>query len=103
MIRLGKYGIDVSERCYRIGKIATVYNKKDKKHEEILADAGYYSTIETALKAVYKRMTSDTLATYDGDLKGAVVAIRKCTDEFKKLVEDAFPNLRIIESEVSPL
>ena len=102
MIRLGKYGINVSDRCYEVGKIATRTVKKTDKNtnekidveEEYLANSGYYTSIESALNATYKRIAADALNNYDGDLKGAIEAIHKRTAEFEKLVRDAIPDIK---------
>lgn len=103
MIRLGKYGINVSDRCFEVGKIATRTIKKTDKNtnekteveEEVLANSGYYTSLESALNGVYKRITVDALSNYDGDLKGAIEAIHKRTTEFEKLVRDALPDVKI--------
>lgn len=103
MIRLGKYGINVSDRCFEVGKIATRTIKKTDKNtnekteveEEVLANSGYYTSLESALNGVYKRITVDALSNYDGNLQGAIELVRKRTDAFEKLVRDALPDVKI--------
>lgn len=95
MIRLGNYGINVSDRCYEVGKIATRIDKKTGNSEEILANSGYHTTLESALKAAYRRVTADAIKSYDGDLQGAIELVRKRTDAFEKLVRDALPDAKI--------
>lgn len=100
MIRLGAYGINVSDRQYEIGKIANrMIKKKDKDtnetievEEEVLTNSGYYTTLESALTALYRRVASDAVKSYDGDLKGAIQLLTKRTEAFEKLVKDALPD-----------
>lgn len=100
MIRIGSYGINVSDRCFEVGKIATRAIKKTDKNtnekteveEEVLTNSGYYSTLESALAALYRRLTMEAVKSYDGDLNGAVRLLTKRTEAFEKLIKDALPD-----------
>lgn len=95
MIRIGKYGIDTTERSFAIGKIQKSVNKKTGLEEERLADPGYYSTLDGALMAVYRRLIAEGVNTYDGDLKGVVEAVRKRTRDFERMVQEALPKPKL--------
>lgn len=92
MIRIGIYGINVSDRQYEIGKITTRTNTKTGATEEVLTNSGYYTTLESALTALYRRFTMDALKSYDGDLNGAIQLLTKRTEAFEKLIKDALPD-----------
>ena len=91
MIRIGKYGIDTSERCYAVGIISTYKNKTTGKDTDVLAGAQYYSDLPTALNSLIKRNRLEALRDFEGDLKAAVKAISEADNELKRLIEEAMP------------
>ena len=91
MIRVGKYGIDTSERCYAVGIVSTYKNKNTGKETEILTGAQYYSDLPAALKSLIKRNRLETLREFDGDLKAAVKAISEADNELERLIKEAIP------------
>lgn len=92
MIRLGNYGINVSDKQYEVGKIASRTNAKTGATEEVLTGSGYHTKLESALNSVYRRVTADAVKSYDGDLAGALRLIAKRTEEFEKLIKAALPD-----------
>ena len=88
MIRiLGKYGIDVSDRCYSVGKICTTTDKKTGNQVEVLQAPSYCTTVEAALKSLRKRLHMEGLKSFDGTLEEAVKRVQAMDDRFNKEME----------------
>ena len=92
MIRvIDKYGIEVSDKCYAAGKIGKtkVTDKKTNVTTEVICiqNPSYCTSVQSALKAIRKRMQMDALKNIDGDLETAVAAIRALDERFEKMVE----------------
>lgn len=88
---LGKYGIEVSDKCYAAGKIGKqkVTDKNTKITTEIdyIQNPAYCTSIQSALKAIRKRMQLDALKNIDGELETAINEIRALDERFEKLIE----------------
>lgn len=83
MIRImDKYGIEVSEKCYAVGKIGKSTNKKTGEVTEDLQHPAYCTSIASALKAVRKRLHMDAVKSFDGPLEEAIDKIRAIDDRF---------------------
>lgn len=83
MIRvMDKYGIEVSEKCYTVGKIGKVTDKKIGEVREVLQCSAYCSTIANALNALRRRIHMDAVKTFDGTLEEAVDKIKAIDDRF---------------------
>lgn len=103
MIRIGPYGINISDRCFEVGKITVRTVKKTDKDtketaetkEEYLNNPGYYFTMDTALKAVRKRMLIDAIKDYDGDLMDAIALVKACDRDFSRLVKRALDGAEV--------
>lgn len=95
MIRIGKYGIDTTERCYAIGKIRKTTDKKTGEEMEVLDNPGYYTTFSSALLGLHRRISLDAVAAVDGDLLTAITAVQKHTKDFEEVVKAALPLPRL--------
>lgn len=88
---LGKYGIEVSDKCYAAGKIGKtkVTDKKTDVTTEVdcIQNPAYCTSFQSALKAIRKRMQMDALKNIDGDLEAAVNEIRALDERFEKMIE----------------
>jgi hypothetical protein len=79
---MDKYGIEVSEKCYAVGKIGKVTNKNTGEVREALQCPAYCSTIANALNALRRRIHMDAVKTFDGTLEEAVDKIKAIDDRF---------------------
>ena len=91
MIRvIGDYGIDASDKCYAVGRISKLKEKKDGKYtgeeKEYLINPSYVTTFTGALKCIRKDMQRETIKSIDGDLKAAIEAIQKCDERFEQMI-----------------
>ena len=86
MIRVGKYGIDASDRCYEVGKIGKITDKKTGEEKEHIVNPSYFPTIQGALKHIRKKMHFETVKNMDGDIQSAIEALRKTDEHFEKLI-----------------
>lgn len=78
MIRiLEKYGIEVSDKCYAVGKISNTTDKKTGKLLEVLQSPSYCTTIEAAVKALRRKLHMDSIKSFDGTLEAAINEIHK--------------------------
>ena len=88
---LGKYGIEVSDKCYAAGKIGkqkiTDKNTKITTEVDCIQNPAYCTSFQSALKAIRKRMQMDALKNIDGDLEAAVNVIRTLDERFEKMIE----------------
>ena len=83
MIRImDKYGIEVSDKCYAVGKIGKSIDKKTGKESETLLHPAYCTSIASALKALRGRLIADSIKSFDGTLEEAVDRIRTLDDRF---------------------
>lgn len=96
MIRvLDKYGIEVSDKCFAVGKICTTTEKKTDKQTgetivrqvEVLQAPSYCTTVEAALKSLRKRLHMEGLKSFDGTLEEAVKRVQAMDDRFNKEME----------------
>ena len=89
MIRIDKYGIETTEKCFTVGKIATrIVDKQTGAQVEYLAQPAYYSSLAGCLRAIRRRMRMDALASFDGDLASALEVLRQMDEHFTTLVSD---------------
>lgn len=84
---IGKYGIEVSDKCYAAGKIGKQTDKKTGKEFDYIQNPAYCTSVQSALKAIRKRMQMDALKNIDGDLETAINEIRALDERFEKMVE----------------
>lgn len=83
MIRvMDKYGIDVSEKCYAVGKIGKSINKKTGEVTEDLQHPAYCTSISSALSALRKRLHMEAVKSFDGPLEEAIDKIRAIDERF---------------------
>lgn len=83
MIRvMDKYGIEVSEKCYAVGKIGKSINKKTGEVNEDLQHPAYCTSIANALGVIRKRLHMDAVKSFDGTLEDAIDKIRAIDDRF---------------------
>lgn len=83
MIRImDKYGIEVSDKCYAVGKIGKSVDKKTGKESEILLHPSYCTSVASALNALRKRLHMDVVKSFDGTLEEAVSKINAIDDRF---------------------
>ena len=91
MIHIGDYGIDVSDKCYTVGKISNIKVKKDGKEtgeeREYLINPSYATSFAFALKCVRKAMHREAIGNTDGDLNAAIEAIQKADTMFESLIK----------------
>lgn len=86
MIRIGKYGIDASDRCYCVGKLYKITNKKTGEEIEYISNGRYYGTLKGALSSIRKDMHLEAIMNMNGDLQAAIEALRKADEQFEKLI-----------------
>lgn len=88
---LGKYGIEVGDKCYAAGKIGkqkvTDKNTKITTEVDYIQNPAYCTSVQSALKAIRKRMQMDALKNIDGDIETAINEIRAIDERFEKMVE----------------
>ena len=84
---LGKYGIEVSDKCYAAGKIGKQTDKKTGVEFDYIQNPAYCTSIQSALKAIRKRMQLDALKNIDGELETAINEIRALDERFEKLIK----------------
>lgn len=84
---LGKYGIEVGDKCYAAGKIGKQTDKKTGQEFDYIQNPAYCTSIQSALKAVRKRMQMEALKNTDGELETAINEIRALDERFEKLIE----------------
>ena len=90
MIRiLDKYGIEVSEKCYVVGKICKTTNKKTGEQLETFQSPSYCTTIEAAVKALRRKLHMDSIKSFDGTLEAAISEIKKLDDRFYGALKEA--------------
>ena len=90
MVRiLEKYGIEVSEKCYAVGKIRNTTDKITGQPEEEIQSPAYCTTLEGALQALRRKMHLDAIKPFDGTLEEAVEKIRSLDDRFCAAIEGA--------------
>ena len=83
MIRvLDKYGIEVSDRCYAVGKICTTTDKKTGKQVDIIQAPSYCTSVESAIKSLRRRLHMEGLKSFDGTLGEAVKRVQEMDDKF---------------------
>lgn len=92
MIRvIGKYGIEVSDKCYAAGKIGkqkvTDKNTKITTEVDYIQNPAYCTSVRNALNAIRKRMQMDALKNVDGDLETAINEMRTLDERFEKMIE----------------
>ena len=88
MIRImDKYGIEVSDKCYAVGKIGKSVNKKTGEETEMLQSPAYCTSVQGALKSLRKRMHLEALKSFEGTLDEAVKKIQNLDDRFGKEME----------------
>lgn len=88
MIRImDKYGIEVSDKCYAVGKISKSVNKKTGEEAEVIQTPAYCTTIAGALKTLRSRMHLEALKSFEGTLEEAVKKIQGLDDRFGKELE----------------
>lgn len=83
---LGKYGIEVSDKCYAAGKIGKQTDKKTGVEFDYIQNPAYCTSIQSALKAIRKRMQLDALKNIDGELEMAINEIRVLDERFERLI-----------------
>lgn len=88
MIRIiGKYGIDVSDKCYVAGKIGKQIDKKTGAEVEYIQNPAYCTSVQNALNAIRKRMQMDALRNAECDLETATNKIRALDEHFGQMIE----------------
>lgn len=88
MIRvLNKYGIEVSDKCFAVGKICTTTDKKTGNQVEVLQAPSYCTTVEAAIKSLRKRLHMEGLKSFDGTLEEAVKRVQAMDDKLNKELE----------------
>lgn len=91
MIRIGDYGIDVSDRCYAVGKVSKIKVKKNKKEtgeeKEYLINPSYTTSFTYALKCVQKSMRREAIKNTEGDINAAIDAIKQADERFEQMIE----------------
>ena len=87
---IDKYGIEVGDKCFSAGKIGKVKqtNKETKVTTEVICiqNPAYCTSVQSAIKAVRKRMQMDALKNFDGDLEAAIGKIQETDARFEELV-----------------
>lgn len=88
MIRVIKnYGIEVTDRCYVVGRI-TVVQKKNKdgilEKYEIISQPAYFPTFTGCLKWLVERSRADSIRGVDCDLKTAVQVMSEADKRLNK-------------------
>jgi hypothetical protein len=78
-----KYGIEVDERNYIVGKICT-----NKEGEVYLTDKTYHDKITSAISKIAKRTAKEELSCGDYSLDEAVMKIARVYDRFSDMVEE---------------
>lgn len=84
---IGKYGIDVGDKCYSAGKIGKQIDKKTGMETEYIQNPAYCTSVQSALSAIRKRMQMDALRGQDCDLETATNKIRALDERFEKAIE----------------
>lgn len=84
---LGKYGIEVNDKCYAAGKIGKQVDKKTGEEFDYIQNPAYCMSVHSALNAIRKRMQMDVLKNIDGELETAINEIRSLDDRFEKMIE----------------
>lgn len=90
MIKIGDYGIDVSDKCYAVGKISKIKVKKEGKEvgeRDYLINPSYATSFAFALKCVRKAMHREAIGSTDGDLNAAIEAIKQADAMFESFLE----------------
>lgn len=87
MIRVGKYGIDASDRCYEVGKIGKITDKKTGEEKEYIKNARYYGSLDGALRCIRRDMHFEAIRDMDGDLNAAIEALKQVDERFEKLIK----------------
>ncbi len=88
MIRImDKYGIEVSDKCYAVGKIGKSVNKNTKEETEVIQSPAYCTSVEGALKSLRKRMHLEALKSFEGTLEEAVKKIQSLYERFNRELE----------------
>lgn len=88
MIRvIDNYGIDVSDRCYAVGKI--IINKKTRNdgtvvEYEAIQQPAYFPTFELCLKWLAERLRADSFRGIDCDLKTALHVMAEAEKRLSK-------------------
>lgn len=94
MIRMGEYAIEVSDKCYAVGKVNRITVKKTDKEtgikteeeKDYLVNPSYATSLASALKCIRKAMHRDALKSIEGDIKAALDAIQRCDEQFEQLL-----------------
>lgn len=86
MIHIGDYGIDVSDKCYTVGKVSKITDKKTGEEKEYLINPSYATSFAFALKCVRKAMHREAIKNTDGDLNAAIEAIKRCDERFERMI-----------------
>lgn len=88
MIRvLNKYGIEVSDKCFAVGKICVTTDKKTGKQVEVLQSPAYCTSVASAIKALRRRLHMEGLKSFDGPLDEAVKRVQEIDGVFNKELE----------------
>lgn len=87
MIRvIGKYGVEVGDKCFTIGKVSKQTNKNTGETSEVLTNPGYYTSLAGSLEGIRKRMQLEALKDLDGTLEAAVEAVKAVDARFEALI-----------------
>lgn len=97
MIRIGEYAIEVSDKCYAVGKVSRITVKKTDKEtgakteeeKDCIVNPSYATSLASALKCIRKAMHRDALKDMEGDIKTALEAIQRCDEQFEQLLAGA--------------
>ena len=84
---IGKYGIEVSDKCYAAGKVGKQIDKKTGAEVEYIQNPAYCTSVQSALNAIRKRMQMDALRNMDCDLETATNKIRALDERFEQMIE----------------
>lgn len=88
MIRvLGKYGIEVGDKCYAAGKVGKQLDKKTGVEVDYIQNPAYCTSVQNAIDAIRKRMQMDALRNMDCDLETATNKIRALDERFEQMIE----------------
>lgn len=91
MIKIGDYGIDVSDKCYAVGRISKIKVRKagveTGEERDYLINPSYATSFAFALKCVRKAMHRDAIGNTDGDLNAAIKAIQTADAMFESFLE----------------
>ena len=88
MIYIDCYGIDVSDKCFTVGKISKITDTKTGTEKESLITPSYATSFASALKCVRKMMQREAIKNTDGDLNAAINAIRRSDVRFESLIAE---------------